>query len=48
MCGVIKQFSHGLGDARGALGRLRGDTVSGNQRLHRLVEEHAAGIKIGH
>lgn len=35
--------SHGLRDAHVALGRLRGDTASGNQRLHWLVEEHAAG-----
>lgn len=46
MCSLIKQFSHGLGDAHVALGRLRGDTASGNQRLHWLVEEHAAGNKI--
>ena len=44
--GVIEQFSHGLGDAHVALGRLRGDTASGDQRLHRLVQEHAAGNAI--
>lgn len=36
-CSVIKQFSHGLRDAHVALGRLRGDAASGNQRLHWLV-----------
>lgn len=46
VCSVIKQFSHGLGDAHVALGRLWGDTASGNQRLHWLVEKHAAGNKI--
>lgn len=43
VCWVIKLLLHGLGDAHVALGRLRGDTASGNQRLHWLVEEHTAG-----
>lgn len=38
---LLLQRVYGLGDAHVALGRLRGDTASGNQRLHRLVEEHA-------
>lgn len=43
----FKHFSHGLGDAHVALGRLRGDTAGGNQRLHWLVEKHPAENEIG-
>lgn len=35
-------LSHGLGDARVALGRLGGHAGGGNHSMHRLVQEHAA------
>lgn len=38
---LLLQGVYGLRDAHVALGRLRGDAASGNQRLHWLVEEHA-------
>lgn len=46
VCSLLKPYSHGLGDAHVALGRLWGDTAGGNQCLHWLVEEHAAGNTI--